>query len=199
MKKFCSEGPKYHKFLKNQFWMIIFAYGFDLYSDKICRPMKKQLILLRHAQSAGKQAGQQDYSRCLTPAGDVDANNLGSLLLHASFIPQLILSSSSVRTRQTTANINKALSLPSTQLYFHDNLYEATTKVWLDYIHDLDEEVTCALLVGHNPVISQLASQFGGRTIDLPPAGLIAYEFTNVAWINLQGTGTEIKKFLNTH
>ena len=46
--------------------MIIFADGFGLYSDKICRPMKKLVILLRHAQSAGKQAGQQDYGRRLT-------------------------------------------------------------------------------------------------------------------------------------
>ena len=179
--------------------MIIFADGFGLYSDKICRPMKKLVILLRHAQSAGKQAGQQDYGRRLTPEGEAAANNLGSLLLHASLIPQLILSSSSVRTRQTTTIINKALRLPPTQLYFHDNLYEATTEAWMDYIHQLSDKVTCSLLVGHNPVISHLASQFGGRTIDLPPAGLIAFEFKHRAWRNLPEVGTEITRILNTH
>jgi len=63
--------------------------------------MTKVIAVLRHAQSAGKQSGQRDYDRVLTPEGVASINKLGKKLSEQGWKPDFVLGSSATRVQQT--------------------------------------------------------------------------------------------------
>ena len=62
-----------------------------------------KLILLRHAKSSWKDPVLNDFDRPLNLRGKNDANKIGNRLLELNIIPNLILSSSSKRTKETVS------------------------------------------------------------------------------------------------
>lgn len=177
--------------------MTIFASNSRHNSTRNSGPMSKILLLLRHAQSAGRQGNQPDYERRLTPEGEAMADRTGLLIQQNLLTPDYILSSSAVRTRQTVEQIRKNLQVPMTHIGYLPELYEASAMVWMDQIHQLDDSMRCVILVGHNPAISALTSTFADRAIDLPPCGLMAFEFPAMEWIQISGPGREITRIIN--
>ncbi len=154
--------------------------------------MTKVIAVLRHAQSAGKQSGQRDYDRVLTSPGEACVRSLGKKLLHQGFKTGLILSSSSARTRQTTGILNEFLQLPEDKIRFKHELYEALMIDWLDYIHELPNDLNHVTVVGHNPWLSMLASSFARGAADLLPGELIAFEFETDDWKTISDQGRTI-------
>lgn len=147
--------------------------------------MSKKIILLRHAQTAGKQAGQRDYDRALTPEGEVNAKKIGEFLLRNSLRPDILISSSAVRARQTSLLVCESFHLQPQQLTFLEQLYEADGDTWLAQIHQLDDVYHTAICVGHNPTLSWLAGKLAARPIDLPPAGLVVFSSPAFSWTNV--------------
>ena len=66
--------------------MTIFACNFVRLSYPFSSQMTKVLLILRHAQSAGKQSGQLDYDRSLTVEGEEIARALGKKILQQGFL-----------------------------------------------------------------------------------------------------------------
>lgn len=127
----------------------------------------RHIILMRHAQSAGKQPGQADHARTLTPEGEDRARKTGLTLHRLSVPPDYMISSSAARAILTAQCVNETLKLLSTRQHFADELYEATMADWERQLTLLPPDCCCILCIGHNPVLSVLASDFAGRTIDL--------------------------------
>ena len=61
----------------------------------------KSLLLLRHAKSSWKEAELADHERPLNKRGRADAPRMGRLLMEQDLVPDLILSSTAKRARQT--------------------------------------------------------------------------------------------------
>jgi phosphohistidine phosphatase len=83
--------------------------------------------------------------------------------------------SAAVRTRQTTDLIATAMGdrLP---VDAYRSLYQADTDLVLQYLREVDEEVTSLLVVGHNPTMVRLAWELlqdgaGGGEVAEPNAG----------------------------
>lgn len=148
--------------------------------------MNRFIVILRHAQSAGKQAGQSDYQRTLTEEGERAAKALGIFLTNQSVKPDYLLSSSAVRARSTAEGVNESMQIAPSHICYLDDLYEATPDTWLNEIRIIPDEHRALLLVGHNPAISQLATAFGGRTIDLAPAGHFSIQLQLDSWKDLR-------------
>ena len=172
--------------------MILFEDNFEHVSYHLFDQMTKVIVVLRHAQSAGKQSGQRDYDRALTPQGQATAKALGQKLKQQNYNFQFILSSSSTRTRQTVELINETLQLSTEKILFKPELYEAMMVHWLDHIYELPDDINHVLLVGHNPWLSILASTFAGRIRDLGPSELIGFEFKSETWREIGDRGQEI-------
>ena len=64
------------------------------------------LILLRHAKSSWKDSTLNDFDRPLNSKGCNDAKKIGKRLLDRDIIPDVIVSSSSIRTKQTIEMAN---------------------------------------------------------------------------------------------
>ena len=59
------------------------------------------LLLLRHAKSSWKDLNLKDFDRPLNSRGRNDAKKIGKRLLLLNLIPDIIISSSSLRTEET--------------------------------------------------------------------------------------------------
>jgi phosphohistidine phosphatase len=130
----------------------------------------RHLWILRHAKaSADAPRGGSDRERPLAERGRRDATALGRRLaagegvfgLDGVPIPQLVVGSAAVRTRQTAELVNRGLDdrLP-VELY--RSLYGATSETALRYVGEIDDGVRSALLVGHNPTMYQLTFDLVG-------------------------------------
>lgn len=112
-----------------------------------------RLYLLRHAKAGWARPGQRDFDRPLEPVGIEDAKRLGAKLREKGWLPDRIVSSSSVRTRQTV----DALALGGLTPSYLDTLYEATPVQTLEIIRAQDSD-SDLMVVGHNPVMEDLAT-----------------------------------------
>ncbi len=160
--------------------------------------MSKIIFVLRHAQSAGKQGGQPDYDRVLTPFGEAAARMLGKKLSEGNFSPDLILASAAMRCRQTTALVNESLRISEQKILLEKDLYEGLMTHWMDHIHMIAEDAKSVLLVGHNPWLSMLASNFAGNMLELEPCELIGFECPSDTWKEVSYSGKEIVRMGNS-
>lgn len=136
-----------------------------------------EIILVRHAQTAGKQAGQRDFDRLLTADGEVQAKNIGNFFVRNSVHPDYLLSSAAARARRTAELIHETSRINVAKKDFRDELYEADPSIWITALRELPPAVECVLCIGHNPVLSIVASHLAGRNIDLAPAAFIRFHF----------------------
>ncbi|MCO6390640.1 histidine phosphatase family protein [Aliihoeflea aestuarii] len=112
-----------------------------------------RLYLLRHAKAGWACPGQRDFDRPLEGIGIDDATRLGSELRSRKSLPGKVVSSSSVRTRQTV----EALTLGNLTVEYLDALYEATPVQTLEIIQAQKTD-SDLMIVGHNPVMEDLAT-----------------------------------------
>jgi len=121
----------------------------------------KQLYILRHAQAAG--SGHTDKERELTEQGFSDAEALGGAMLNAEFVPDFVLCSTAVRTRQTLKAALKGMGNTSPAIDYREHLYNASHGDYLAAIQGVATHINALLLVGHNPGIHALAASLANE------------------------------------
>jgi phosphohistidine phosphatase len=111
----------------------------------------RTLLLLRHAKSAYPD-GVVDHDRPLAERGIREAGLAGDWLrAHAPRV-DAVLCSTATRTRETLQRTR--IEAPVT---FADRLYDATPGTVIDEINRVAGDVETLLVIGHEPVMSQLA------------------------------------------
>lgn len=124
-----------------------------------------QLVLLRHAK-AEHPGSLDDHLRPLSLAGRRQATQVGAGLREAGIVPDLVLVSSSVRTRQTWDLVRVALDLPTDVAQFSDEVYSAGVRSLIGLLRDTGAAVGTVLVVGHEPTVSQTAAALAGPDSD---------------------------------
>jgi len=154
--------------------------------------MRRDLLLVRHAKSAWDDPSLADYDRPLAPRGTKAVRRLREYLTRTEHRPDVVLCSSSRRTVDTVEGIRVALPKRAS-IEPADELYLADATTILTRLRALDGTVRCAMLVGHNPGIEDLASRLVGSgdaelraqlAAKLPTGALVALSF-NGAWADL--------------
>lgn len=128
--------------------------------------MSKVLVLLRHAKSAWPP-GVADHDRPLSKRGRRDASAVGQWLRHQGALPDVALVSSASRTTETFELVAGALRPPPRQIVTEE-IYRAGTGDLLDLVRGLADDVSTALIVGHNPSIATLAALLDAEAGELP-------------------------------
>ncbi len=143
----------------------------------------KTLLLLRHAKSDRKYA-VGDHDRPLNDRGRRDAPAMGRLLAEQGLVPDLILSSTAIRARDTAAEVARSCGYEA--LVAHNAaLYLAAPSVYISALRQLSEQVSRILVVGHNPGLEELVTLLTGREETLPTAALAHIELPIDAWQEL--------------
>jgi len=166
----------------------------------------KTVTLFRHAKSGDKDNPRiDDFDRPLNERGVKAAPKMGEALRDRGVRPDLILSSPSVRTRQTlTLAAASAWDTPP-EIRFEPKMYEANERTLLKLLRESPEEANHVMLVGHNPWLQDLAVDLAEPGSEerhtlkekLPTAAVVSYEFDADRWDDLTpGTG-HIRLFIS--
>lgn len=116
----------------------------------------RRLILMRHSKTeANNPAG--DKARHLTGRGRQEAQDAG-VELRALGVDYALVSSAT-RTRETFAATG--LDVP---VEFQDALYFGGSETMLERIKEMDDDVECLLVIGHNPTIASLVAELAYST-----------------------------------
>lgn len=160
--------------------------------------MSLTLILTRHAKSSWDDPMQEDHARPLNTRGQRSATAIGEWLAARGYRPDLLLSSDSVRTRETWALMAEAFDAPVRERWDRA-LYHAGPQEILDTLRSADGQTV--LLLGHNPGIGLAAANLAAdgprhpRFLDYPTAATTVYRFDIDRWDEADWRGGEVIDF----
>lgn len=116
--------------------------------------MSKILMLMRHAKSSHDDPALHDIDRPLNKRGIQDSRLMGNFFKKSIGLPDLIVSSSAVRAKETTDGLIAAAEINNP--YKVDNrLYATGPDTYLSVIQELPQTADKVLIVGHNPVLEE--------------------------------------------
>ncbi|WP_027053235.1 SixA phosphatase family protein [Mesorhizobium erdmanii] len=121
----------------------------------------RQLLLLRHAKSSWDDPDLDDFDRPLAQRGSKAAKLMGRALAARGWLPDQVLVSSALRTRDTWRLVADELPVHP-RVAFTEALYEASAADILSQIRLADPSSGCLAVVGHNPGLEDLAKQLAG-------------------------------------
>jgi phosphohistidine phosphatase len=156
-----------------------------------------RLWVLRHAKSSWDDPTLADPDRPLSSRGRKACAALRRHCATAGVLPELVLCSSSQRTRETLAALLPALGDPEVRV--EDGIYLAGAQGLLTRLRALDVE--SALLVGHNPGLQELVlllarpGPLRARVEAKLPTGALA-TLDIESWAELGGDAAELVAFV---
>jgi phosphohistidine phosphatase len=130
--------------------------------------MTRRLILLRHAKSDWPDVPDRD--RPLAKRGRRDAPRIGRWLDEHGYQPDVVVVSDAARTRQTWDLVAPELG-GSPAVHFEPRAYAASALTLLYLAQELPARYRTALLIGHNPGLSELATSLAGPPESTTAAG----------------------------
>jgi phosphohistidine phosphatase len=167
---------------------------------------ERTLMLLRHAKAEQVQ-GKSDHDRELAERGRGDARAVGQWLSDPSqaVVPDLVLCSTSERTRQTLDGLSGG-GASVKEIRFDERIYNASAALLFDVLREVSDSVHAVMIIGHAPGIPVLAralAQDGAgspEAIDrmsngFPTSGLAILGFEG-AWAALQPETAYLRDFV---
>jgi phosphohistidine phosphatase len=143
----------------------------------------KTLIVLRHAKSSWKDPDLDDIDRPLNKRGKRDAPLIGKRLAERKIRPDRIVVSPARRARATVKAVAKQLPVIDPVVAKDERLYEASPATILAVVQDIPEPCACAMIVGHNPGLTDFVNQFADAVIDnIPTCGVVEIAFDTPDW-----------------
>lgn len=141
----------------------------------------KVLILMRHAKSSWKDVNQVDHDRPLNKRGKKDAPRIGRLLRDKRIVPELILTSSARRARDTAEAVADASGY-TPEIRHLPSFYQADVETFLDTLCVLPPDVDRVMIVGHNPDLEELIEYLTDENLVLPTAALVKIDVPIQSW-----------------
>jgi len=157
----------------------------------------KKLILIRHAKSSWANSYLSDKDRPLNERGWHDAPLMAKLLSGECASPDLIVCSSSKRTRQTVKFFSEDWGISDSRVQYSDSLFHASVNQLLFVIKSLDEELDSVALVGHNPGLTYLVQDLiNSRAPDnIPTCGIAILQSESEFWSNFEAGNPGLIKY----
>ncbi len=164
---------------------------------------KRTLCLMRHAEAANAQNGD-DHSRVLTTWGQEQALRTGKALVSFGYAPELVICSAATRTKQTCDALISGGEFKNVPVDYEPSFYTGNARNYYDAIVSVDDDVTCVLIIGHNPAIHELALELSNRSDaakeiagTYPPATVTVLSFHG-DWINISGSKRVVERIITS-
>ncbi|WP_178945373.1 histidine phosphatase family protein [Kocuria sp. TGY1127_2] len=164
----------------------------------------KTLMIMRHAE-ADMPWGTSDFDRPLTANGHADAPRVGRWMVENGVVPEMIITSSALRTRQTCTWICDELADKAPTASLEDRLYNAPTQELLAAIGRTPDTVRSLLVIAHYPAVQDAVLSLASRDSDyeammgvssnFPPAGLAVLS-SQKPWAALDGADAILRTFI---
>ncbi len=156
----------------------------------------KILYLVRHAKSSWKYPTLDDFERPLNKRGRKNAPLMGKILKKLDAKPDLIISSPAARASMTARIISDQMNYPLEKIRYDESVYAASENELLHIIAEIDDQVTKAMLISHNPGLTSLANLAGDSPIsNIPTSGVCCIELSISSWANIWKHRGKVKFF----
>lgn len=159
--------------------------------------MTRRLLLLRHGK-AESPLGVADIDRPLTGRGRRHCRDVGAECRARGLVPELVVVSPALRARQTWEAVAAAMNA-APEVDVDRRVYANTVDDLMEVVHELPDERTTVLIVGHNPSIGALVDVLDGdphrparsALADGYPTGTMAIVEIDGPWLRVAaGTGS---------
>lgn len=157
--------------------------------------MTRRLILMRHCKSDWSH-DLKDHDRPLNPRGQRSARALGQWLRQSGTLPDQILCSSALRTRETCDGLRLAV-----EPELRADLYLAEPGAMLAALRQA--RGATVLMIGHNPGIADLAQRLvttpppHPRFDDYPTGATLVASFPIDDWQALTPASGTVQEFIS--
>ena len=174
----------------------------------------RRLVLIRHAKAVSRDLPRDfprvDFDRELSELGQQQAELMGRHLAQNGYFPQMVLCSSSLRTKQTWEILIQALNvslnqsgksqasspafLSSPVLLFSDDLYLSSVSTYRQMLEIVPTKIETVFLIGHNPELELMLDwSLEKRPVlfqnKLSTCALAVIEFKSDSWSLKRKTG----------
>ncbi len=160
----------------------------------------KRLLLIRHAKSSWDDPALADHDRPLAPRGRHAAERMRGHLEGQGLKPELVLCSSSRRTRETLDLLAPAFG--AAERSFEEGLYGAGSAELLERLREVPDDIGTVALIGHNPGVQDLALGLADKGKDLDrarekfPTGALAVLGFDGPWRDLEAGTARLESFV---
>ena len=142
----------------------------------------KTIFLLRHAKSSWKDQSLPDFERPLNRRGWRAAETIGRYLKTREIVPDLVLSSTAVRARETAEIVVKTAKW-RTEVRYDERIYEAGAIRLLEIVSQIENDRGKVLVVGHNPGLEEFLQLLSGKIEPMPTGGLAKLVLKTSKWV----------------
>jgi phosphohistidine phosphatase len=145
---------------------------------------------MRHAKSSWKDDSLEDHERPLKKRGRKDSIRMARVIADNNLTPDLILSSTAVRARETVEILAKELAY-SGQILFSDELYMGEPQDFVSALGEISDDPNTVMIVAHNPGLEAYLQIIDGEIESVPTACLGHLVLVLDAWqeISLETMG----------
>jgi phosphohistidine phosphatase len=164
----------------------------------------KRLVLLRHAKS-DYPLGVSDHDRPLAARGNREAPAAGAWLRDHEVVPDYIVLSDAQRTRATCAWVISELGEKAPTPYMDSRIYGASSTRLCSIINETPATVTTLMVIGHQPVLQELAMRLASADSDeeavyelamnYPTLGMTVLQ-TEKSWAEIDGRDMRVTDFV---
>ena len=155
----------------------------------------KKLILIRHAKSDWSNPLLEDFLRPLNKRGERNAPFMAKILEKKYIKPDLIISSPSIRTKQTLEYFIKQLNYKD-EVRFQESIYEAPFENLLKVIKNIKNSYNKIFLVGHNPGLCDLINFLLDKHFEnIPTCGIVEIDFNAKSWQDISKKNSNLVSF----
>ena len=141
----------------------------------------RTLYLLRHGKSSWKDATLQDFERPLKSRGRDAAEQMGRFLDSKKVTVGALISSPSVRTRQTIDIVLRHAQL-GVEPQFDQRIYEASLPTLVHVVSEIPDDRKTAMLVGHNPGMEEMLAFLTRESRHMPTCALAKISVDVSTW-----------------
>ena len=132
----------------------------------------KRLIVMRHAKSSWKHPELSDHERPLNKRGRRDSPRVARALTARGWIPEVVLSSDSVRTRETWARMEPELH-GEILVAWQPEFYGGGPSEVCQALRQLPNDVKAVLVLGHNNGWENTVQQLSGVSLTMTTANAV--------------------------
>ncbi len=154
----------------------------------------KKIYIIRHAKSSWKDLNLDDFDRPLNKRGRFDAPLMGEKLKSKNIMPDIVISSSALRTKLTAQTITQKVGYTK-DILFSKDLYESSASVIYDKLSNLDDRYKTVFLFGHNTGINEFVEKYVEFYENVPTCGVVEIDFNCASWKEISKRNAKLVSF----
>ena len=148
----------------------------------------KTILAMRHAKSSWDSPAGTDHDRPLNERGFADAPRMGAWLKEQGVVPELIISSTARRARQTAVGVIEGSGYGEEWEQTAD-FYHADPEAYIERLAQLPDALERVMVVGHNPGIEELVNLLTDEFVMVTTANIAHITVPIAHWADLTAVG----------